>query len=827
MGSVWLGLRSDVRLRWRAMVGLAVLLGLMGGVVLAAAAGSRRTDTAYPRLLRWADAAQVLVFPTGRSPGGFSAALRHLPQVASMSTASLYQMVIPVRHGPPQISVNASSSPDGTLGVSADRVKIAQGRMFHPRARGEAVIDPQLAALEHLRPGGTLHLLGVPNNPRTGSPEVRVAVPLAFRVSAVAVFDTQIVPATSTNSGPAALLSPSFSHAREARSFFYGEQAGVRLRHGASMAAFLRAATTLAKRYPATGRLLAVNLADEVTATARAIRPQAVALAVFAGLAGLIALAIIGQLLSRQLILDAAELPILRALGMTRARLATLSMARMAVITAAGGVLAVAVAIAASPLMPIGAARLAEPDPGIEVNLAVLGAGFAAIAVLPLALLAPVAWRAAARAQGPLGMAGPEAATRVSRLGSALGRAGSVTGGIGARMAFEPGHGRTAVPVRSALIGTTVAVAAVVAALVFGTSLIALVSTPHRYGQNWSQELNLGFGGFPARLGAKVLSAEPAVTGWAGGNYGQLSVSGKTVAAIGIDPVRGRGFLTILAGRAPDAPGQIALGTQTMRAIHRQLGQTVPVVDQMLNGTAVRHTMRIVGVVVFASFSRGGFAATGLGNGAVVPASVLSVRSTPSATSACRTSATCYNFFLIRYRPGTNLAATAARLTAAVHASGCPPGPVSCSVITDQRPSDIKNYTGIRDTPLVLGAIVALLAVGTLGHVLFTSVHRRRRDLAVLKTLGLCRSQLLRVVAWEASSLAAVALLAGLPLGALAGRGSWALFAGSIGVAGQASVPLPLILLAIPATLLLANLIAAAPGWAAARIRPAHILRSE
>jgi hypothetical protein len=263
-----------------------------------------------------------------------------------------------------------------------------------------------------------------------------------------------------------------------------------------------------------------------------------------------------------------------------------------------------------------------------------------------------------------------------------------------------------------------------------------------------------------------------------------------------------------------------------MRAIHRQLGQTVPVVDQ-LNATGARRTMRIVGVAVFPSFSRGGFAATDLGNGAMVPASVLSVRSTPSATTACRANATCYNFFLIRYRPDTDLAVTAARLTEAVHANGCPPGPVSCSVITDQRPSDIKNYTGIRDTPLALGAVVALLAVGTLAHLLFTSVHRRRRDLAVLKTLGLSKPQLLRVVAWEASSLAAVALLVGLPLGAVAGRWSWALFAGSVGVAGQATVSVPLILLAIPAALLLANLIAGAPGWAAARISPARILRSE
>ena len=146
---------------------------------------------------------------------------------------------------------------------------------------------------------------------------------------------------------------------------------------------------------------------------------------------------------------------------------------------------------------------------------------------------------------------------------------------------------------------------------------------------------------------------------------------------------------------------------------------------------------------------------------------------------------------------------------------------------SDQRPGDIKDYAAIRDTPLVLGTVLALLAVGTLAHVLLTSVRRRRRDLAVLKTLGLVRSQVLRVVSWEASALAAAALLIGLPLGVLAGRWAWALFAASAGVSGAADVPLPLVLLAIPVTLVLANLIAAGPGWDAARLRPASVLRSE
>jgi hypothetical protein len=234
--------------------------------------------------------------------------------------------------------------------------------------------------------------------------------------------------------------------------------------------------------------------------------------------------------------------------------------------------------------------------------------------------------------------------------------------------------------------------------------------------------------------------------------------------------------------------------------------------------------MRIVGVGVFPGFSRGSFSATDLGNGAAVTATVLSE---PDQQTGCSVRAVCYNFFLLRYRPGTNLNATAARLTAAVTAAGCPPGPDSCQVTADQRPSDIQDYTGVRDVPLVLGGVLALLAVGTLAHVLLTGVRRRRRDLAVLKTLGMDRSQIVRVVAWQASALAAVALLVGIPVGLLVGRWAFALFARSLGVAPNATISLLIVLATIPAVVIMANLIAAAPGRAAARIRPGLVLRGE
>jgi ABC-type antimicrobial peptide transport system permease subunit len=828
MTTVWLVLRADVRRRWPALLSLALLLGLIGGVVLTAAAGARRTDTAYPRLLSWANASQLDIVPENTGFTGYYTALARLPHIAAMTTVSIYNVVLSP-HDPSM--VNLMSSPDGAMGVSVDRVKILAGRLYDPKAPGQAMIDQQLASTEHLAPGGTLRLYGVPSTP-AGRPEYSKAVTLTFRVTAIVVSDDEIVPTGTNNALPTALVSSPFAATTAAASLSAGDEAAIRLQPGASLTAFTSAAQALAKRYTGTqahpgtgGTIITVNLTDQVNATERAIGPEAAALAAFAGLAGLIALAVIGQLLSRQLALDAAEFPILRVLGVQRPALVTLSLARLAIVTVTGAVVAFAVAVAGSPLMPIGPARLAEPHPGVEVNLAILGAGAAAIALLPLAAVVPPAWRAARQAPGPLGVAEPVARqARPSRVAAALTHAGSVTGGAGVAMAFEPGHGRTAVPVRSGLAGSVIAVAALAAAAVFGASLIGLVTNPHDYGQNWVQEVDFNFGAATGAQGTQMEQAITALSGYAAGDYGQLTIDGRIVPAIGLDQVRGSGYLTLLAGHAPTAPDQIAVGAQTLGAIGAHLGQAITVaVNRLSGGPVVAHAMRVVGVAVLPAFSRGSFSPTGLGTGAVVSASVLS-ETDPSAGCA---GPLCYNFFLLRYKPGTDLAAEAATITKVLTSNGCPVGSCIVPAVADQRPGDIKNYASIRDTPLALAVVLAVLAVGTLAHVLLTGVRRRRRDLALLKTLGFTRRQVLGTVAWEASAFAAVALLVGLPLGVVAGRWAWSLFANAAGVSAVATVPLATVLLAIPATLLAANLIAAAPGWEAARLRPALVLRTE
>src|ERR1700722_7585569 len=460
MATVLMRLRADLRTRWRALLGLALLLGLVGGVALTAAAGARRTDTAYSRLLSWASASRVTVIVTtseaavAPQPGQpkdkyfvaggraaeqvrrrYFAALGTLPAVASVTVATEDNMALPVPGGAPDTGVQVSASPDDSLGVTGDRVKVTAGQMFGPGARGEAVIDPALAAREHLRPGSVLHLIGIPKD-ANGTADLKLAVPLSFRVAAVGAFDDQVVGTTRTTAQPRVLLSPSFAASDQAVAMTNLPEAAVRLRPGASMATFLRDADQLRQRYGILpSEYTTVSLDGVFTATQRAIRPQALALAVFAALVALIGLAVTGQLLARQLALDAADFPVLRAIGQTRALLAAEALLRLALVTMAGGGIAGAVAVAASPLLPLRPPPLPAPHPGVDAALPALAAGFAAVALVPLAALAPAAWRAARRRAGSAG-GGVEAAAarRPSVLGTALAGTGSATRAIGVRM---------------------------------------------------------------------------------------------------------------------------------------------------------------------------------------------------------------------------------------------------------------------------------------------------------------------------------------------------------------------------------------------------------
>jgi len=129
--------------------------------------------------------------------------------------------------------------------------------------------------------------------------------------------------------------------------------------------------------------------------------------------------------------------------------------------------------------------------------------------------------------------------------------------------------------------------------------------------------------------------------------------------------------------------------------------------------------------------------------------------------------------------------------------------------------------------PLLIAALAGLAAAATLAGNGLTSARRRRRDLAILQTLGFTRGQIRGTLVSQAAIVVALGTIVGVPLGAGAGRWAWGAFAAHTGFASEPVTPLGATVLVVPATVVAASLIGLLPGALAARRSPAAILRAE
>jgi hypothetical protein len=379
------------------------------------------------------------------------------------------------------------------------------------------------------------------------------------------------------------------------------------------------------------------------------------------------------------------------------------------------------------------------------------------------------------------------------------------------------------VPVRSAIVGAALAVLVLTTTVTFGASLDSLVSHPALYGWNWDYALQSTNGeGTTLPETQTLLDHDGDVASTSGVDFRTVEIEGQTVAALqGTDHAP---FAPpVLSGHAVDGSGQVVLGQATMAQLHTRIGDTVRAVTE--GGPA---TFTIVGTTTLPAIGISQGPHTSMGTGAYAADGALS-NNTPAACDGP-------TMIFVRLRPGVSAAAGRAslqRIAARSNTIFDAFGPTSAcagqyiSLVGAQRPAEIVNYQSMGDTPDFFAIGLAVGAVAALGLTLTASVRRRRRDLALFKTLGFVRRQLMAAVAWQSTIAVGIGTVIGVPLGIIAGRVLWTLFARAIYVVPAPSVPAPVIGLIVVGSLVLANLVAAVPGRLAARTPTALLLRAE
>jgi hypothetical protein len=381
---------------------------------------------------------------------------------------------------------------------------------------------------------------------------------------------------------------------------------------------------------------------------------------------------------------------------------------------------------------------------------------------------------------------------------------------IGARFALEAGRGRSAVPVRPALIGAVAGVLGILSAFTFAGAVSGAANNPERFGQSFQLVAYVGLNsqdfGPTAPLYA-VLSKSRDVKTLNDVKIGVATAGGgdTSVAIYGNTPVGSGMPVVITTGRQAQTANEVVLAPRSAAALKAGLGDTVT-----LNGDRGQVDVVVKGI---------GFVPQGPHNTYADGGWVTAAGYERLFTGFQ------YHETLVELPDGVDPSTAAATLVDNVLKAF--PEAQGFAFDSAQPPAQVAQLRQVQVLPLLLGSFLALLALGAVGHALATSVRRRSQDLAVLRALGMTPLQSIGVIATQATVLAGGGLVFGVPLGVALGRSVWRVIANSTPL--QYTPPpttWPLALIG-PATLLAGILLAAWPGKRAASLRIAGLLRAE
>ena len=460
--------------------------------------------------------------------------------------------------------------------------------------------------------------------------------------------------------------------------------------------------------------------------------------------------------------------------------------------------------VALSPLLPIGVAGHAEPDPGVRVDPLVLVLGGVAILVAATAVAAGATWWLRSQEHHSHTVT-PRHATGAAALVGGAGPA--VRLGVGMVVDRRPG----AMAARSAMFGVAIAVAGVLGTFGFVHAIDHVFATPVSYGADYDALL----AGVPGEdflplsdldKSLTLLIDDPSIESAALLRFpasGDNTVTGPTGVAQLLDPKafdnrKGSIPLAIFEGRSPTSADEVAIGQRALADLDTRVGDYV---DIAAGDRSLR--FHVVGMVLFADVDQ-------VDRSVVVTADGLELIDEAAGQTSN------VEGIVVRFASGVDKAEAITRLQEQLP-----------TIEPPRAPSAVLNLREIGSLPYYLAAFLGALGAAAMIHSLVMTARRRRRDLAVCRAIGFVPRQVVGALGAHAVATTLVGLAIGIPLGFALGRQVFSLVARRAHILADYPVPFGLALLVVPATIVLALAIAVVPASLTAHVPPAHILRAE
>lgn len=747
------------------VVVLAVVLGVAAAAPLALVAGARRTGSAPDRLT-----ASVGGDPTAGlnqfQPGSIADDVRALPGVDRMEAVTFVTAFVLGPDGEPILEPNPFAGDGQMNGASA-----IEGRLADAGEPDEFVVTPGMAELMDGEIGRDYQVVAY-SQVRTATNDFFESRPEPdvgpFTATLVGVVDG---PTGFEDPAPAIFYSPGFLAAHPD----VGQVAtlmNVWAEPGLGLDDVMEQVRTLPG-----GESVSGAPGEIVTASnRRAVGFHARALWVVAGVTAVGVLMLAVQTLAPLLGSAPGERAALRSLGWRRRDFMAEAGAQGLTVGLLAAPVAAALALAASPLFPLGQLDVFEPSPGFDTDVVVVLLG--AVAVLVVCALLGVLVAAVATDLRPVAPASP------LRVPASLPLAATVGSSFALRRSAS---GRSVI--RPLMIGMFCC-AGLVGAGIVGLSILRLSDERTRVGENFDALFGNPFLSEQRDILTPAL-ANPSVEAVTAATLRSLTIGDRDVPLFAFDAAKGGLAPVVLDGRAPSGTDEISLGREVARRLDLRIGDTVDVTA--LTGASA--TLRVVGITVVPEDAGAGVAMAFDGYAALVPDATRDI-------------------LLVRFGPD----APADAVEQLASLSFTPPGTLTL-------PTGVKALDRVATMPFAIALILgALLAVALYYH-LFVSLRDRAGDLAVLRALGADNRDVRSIVHAQATVVALLVLAVGLPVGFVVGRGIFAALANRIGVVSSAVQPLVVMLAAVGVALVVTNLAATIPARRATRTAVAWLFR--